>query len=119
MSDFMRSERMNILTILGVVAFLIVGAGCGRETTKPSAASVTVAGRQITYSVDGPASIAGTDPLIIKFGNHKLEKQGGNFLLDGRNVGGVGGTDRIDLVVSNSTLTISSGNNTVTIPFVR
>jgi hypothetical protein len=114
----MKNKKTNILTILAFSVLLIVGAGCGRET-KSSTGSVTSAGRQITYSIDGPASIAGTDPLIIKFGNHKLERQGGNFLLDGRNIGGVGGTDKIDIVVSNSILTMSSGNNTLTIPVAR
>jgi hypothetical protein len=122
----MKSKKTNMLPILGISVLLIVGAGCDRVTesstgrmTKSSTGSVTIAGRQITYSIDGPASIAGTDPLIVKFGSHKLERQGGNFLLDGRNIGGIGGADRIDLVVSNSILTVSSGNNTLTIPVGR
>lgn len=114
----MKNKKTNILPILGISILLIVGAGCDRMT-KSSTGSVTIAGRQITYSIDGPASIAGTDPLIIKFGSHKLERQGGNFLLDGRNIGGIGGADGIDLVVSNSILTMSSGNNTLTIPVGR
>jgi len=118
MCEFMENMKTNFLTILGISVLLLVGTGCD-GTTKSSTGSVTIAGRQMTYSIDGAASIAGTDPLIIKFGSHKLERQGGNFLLDGRNIGSIGGTDRIDLVVSNSILTMASGNNTLRIPFTR
>lgn len=114
---FMKNKK-RILTVFGVSALLVVGAGCDRMTNS-STGSVTIEGRQITYSIDGPASLAGTNPLIIEFGSHQLEKEGGNFLLDGRNIGGAGGTGRIDLVVSNSILRITSGNNTVTIPITR
>jgi hypothetical protein len=114
----MKIKQRSFLIIFGLIAFLIVAAGCGRKT-KSSTGSVTNAGRQITWSVDGAASVATTDPLIIKFGNHKLERQGGNFLLDGRNIGGIGGTDRIDIVVSNSTLRITSGKATLTIPVTQ
>jgi len=114
----MNYKTTKRLAMCGVSALLIVGAGCGR-VAKSSAGSVTVAGRQITYSIDGPASIAGTDPFIIKFGQHELRREGGNFLLDGRNIGGIGGTDRIEVVVSNSILTLKSGNNTAAIPFTR
>jgi hypothetical protein len=116
--ELMKNKATNILTVLGISSILMISTGCGRTTTS-STGSVTVAGREITYSVDGPASVAGTNPLLIKFGSHKLEKNEGNFLLDGRNIGGVGGTERVDLVVSNSILTIRSGGTTVTIPFTR
>ena len=106
------------MIVFGLSALLIVAAGCGRKS-KSSTGSVTIGGRQISYSIEGPASIATTDPLIIKFGNHKLERQGGNFLLDGRNIGGIGGTDRIDIVVSNSTLRITSGKTALTIPVTQ
>lgn len=114
----MNNKKINTPRIFGLSVLLIVAAGCGRMTTS-SSGSVTVDGRQITYTIDGPSSLVGTDPLIIKFGKHKLERQRGNFLLDGRNIGSIGGSDRIDLVVSNSVLTMISGNNTGTIPFTR
>jgi len=114
----MKSKNASVSTSLAVSALLIIGAGCGK-VTKSSAGSVTIDGRQITYSIDGPASVAGTDPLMIEFGSHKLQRQGGNFLLDGRNVGGVGGANSIELIVSNSTRTRSSGNSKVMVPFTR
>jgi hypothetical protein len=114
----MKIKQRSFSIVFGLTALLIIAAGCGRNT-KSSTGSVASAGRQITWSVDGPASIAATDPLIIKFGNHKLERQGGNFVLDGRNIGGIGGTDRIDIVVSNSILRLTSGKTSLTIPVTQ
>lgn len=106
------------MIVFALSALLIVAAGCGGKT-KSSRGSVTVGGRQITWSVDGAASVTTTDPLVIKFGNHKLERQGANFLLDGRNIGGIGGADRIDIAVSNSILRLTSGKTALTIPVTQ
>jgi hypothetical protein len=40
-------------------------------------------------------------------------------VLDGRNIGGIGGTDRIDIVVSNSILRLTSGKTSLTIPVTQ
>ncbi len=98
----------NWRSILTLAVILIAGTGCNGKTAGHSSGATTIAGREISFSIDGAGAIQSqSDAATISFESHKVRVEKERLLIDDKEQAKIAPTvSKVEVLVSNATVTV-------------